>query len=141
MVVNCKQLSCWRARTCGISSVRCAGVSGVQGQDLLLVASQDCTVSLWNLQGSLVGVMGKHTWTLSDPSTWQDPRVGVPSSRHSHSFGQASVQTCPESSSLGADAFMLLVILLLTRLCTLGHSQAVRCCHSASPCTKISQLP
>ena len=71
----CAQLSCWRAHLLGISSVRCAQVSGVAGQDLLLIASLDCTVSLWSLKGGLVGVMGKHTWTLSDPSTWQDPKV------------------------------------------------------------------
>ena len=71
----CLQLSCWRAHPAGISSVRCAGVHGGGGQDLLLVASLDCTVSLWSLQGGLVGVLGKHTWTLSDRSTWQDARV------------------------------------------------------------------
>ncbi len=71
----CMQLSCWRAHPAGISSVRCAEVSGVEGQDLLLVASQDCTVSLWSLQGGLVGVLGKHTWNVSDTATWQDAKV------------------------------------------------------------------
>ncbi len=68
----CAQLACWRAHPVGISSVQCAGV---EGGDLLLVASQDCTVSLWSLQGGLVGVMGKHTWTLPDTATWQDAKV------------------------------------------------------------------
>ncbi len=71
----CAQLACWRAHPVGISSVQCAGVHGVEGGDLLLVASQDCTVSLWSLQGGLVGVMGKHTWTLPDTATWQDAKV------------------------------------------------------------------
>lgn len=75
------QLACWRAHPAGISSVRCAGVQGEGGQDLLLVSSLDCTVSLWSLQGGLVGVLGKHTWTLSDKSTWQDARVLPPLKR------------------------------------------------------------
>ena len=75
--VVCPQLSCWRAHPAGISSVRCAEVGGEEGQeqDLLLVASQDCTVSLWSLQGGLVGVLGKHTWSLSNSATWQDAKV------------------------------------------------------------------
>ena len=75
--VVCAQLSCWRAHPAGISSVRCAEVGGEEGQeqDLLLVASQDCTVSLWSLQGGLVGVLGKHTWSLSNRATWQDAKV------------------------------------------------------------------
>ncbi|KAL0018315.1 hypothetical protein WJX77_008577 [Trebouxia sp. C0004] len=68
------QLACWRAHPVGISSVQCAGVHGVGGGDLLLVASQDCTVSLWSLQGGLVGVLGKHTWALPDAATWQDAK-------------------------------------------------------------------
>ena len=71
----CAQLACWRAHPVGISSVQCAEVQGVLGGNLLLVASQDCTVSLWNLRGGLVGVLGKHTWTLPDATTWQDAKV------------------------------------------------------------------
>ena len=122
MVWKSVQLSCWRARPFGISSVRCVGVSGMQGEDLLLVASLDCTVSLWSLKGGLVGVMGKHTWSLSDPSTWQDPKVG-------QCFGLAFVQCCPQSASLDAEASMPIVILLSTSLCKLGHTQAIRCGH------------
>ena len=59
-------------------------MNGAQGQDLLLIASQDCTVSLWSLQGALVGVMGKQTWTVSDPSTWQDAKVTTPPSIHTY---------------------------------------------------------
>ena len=131
MVVNDLQLSCWRAHPCGISSVRCAAVSGMQGQDLLLVASQDCTVSLWSLQGGLVGVMGKHTWTLSDPSTWQDAKVGIPPCMYSQSSGQVFVSSCAQNTCWDADAFMLIVVCLFINLCTLvSHIQAVRCCQS-----------
>lgn len=84
---------CWRAHAGAISSVRCAAVSGIQEQDLLLISSQDCTVSLWSLQGGLVGVMGKHTWTLSDHSTWQDAKVHLPVGMHllCESFVQAGL--------------------------------------------------
>ena len=69
------QLKCWRAHQAGISSVRCAKTEVDQGRDLLLIASLDCTVSLWNLSGGLVGVFGKHAWTLSNFATWQDAKV------------------------------------------------------------------
>lgn len=67
--------------------MRCAPAAGLQpqsdgspAQDLLLLASHDCTVSLWTLQGGLVGVFGKHTWNLADLATWQDPKVSSASS-------------------------------------------------------------
>ena len=86
------QLSCWRAHPAGISSVRCAPAAGLQpqpdgspaAQDLLLLASHDCTVSLWTLQGGLVGVFGKHIWNLADLATWQDPKVSIASSSSPH---------------------------------------------------------
>lgn len=117
-VVHCIQLSCWRAHPCGISSVRCAAVSGMQGQDLLLIASQDCTVSLWSLQGGLVGVMGKHTWTLSDPSTWQDPKASTLSCMHSQSLRQT--QTCPSAQACIFVINMLISICFSTYPCGLA---------------------
>ena len=130
--------------------MRCAAVSGLQGQDLLLIASQDCTVSLWNLQGGLVGVMGKHTWTLSDPSTWQDPKASTPSCmlQHQSVWHQAFAQTCIISTSLYLAIAMLsqpvglrILVDLHVCLCTSVSKVFVSLIASALPCGNDSSQP
>lgn len=50
-------------------------MQSISGRGLLLVGSQDKGLSLWTLQGGLVGRFGLHTWRLTDDHTWQDPMV------------------------------------------------------------------
>lgn len=75
MLVWCAvgQISLWRAHEAAIASVRHVS----SPHNLVLASSQDTTVSLWTLQGGLVGIFGKHTWNLNDMATWQDPKVGI----------------------------------------------------------------
>ena len=54
---------------------RTSSVQSISGRGLLLVGSQDKGLSLWTLQGGLVGRFGLHTWRLTDDHTWQDPMV------------------------------------------------------------------
>lgn len=51
------------------------GVTCVVGQQLLLVASADTCVHMFNYQGGLVGTFGVHVWVLDDLSTHQDPEA------------------------------------------------------------------
>ena len=48
-------------------------VDVIRGYQLVLVASKDTNVSMWTLNGGLVGIFGTHAWDLHDCSTWQDP--------------------------------------------------------------------
>ncbi|GAB4819533.1 hypothetical protein N2152v2_006579 [Parachlorella kessleri] len=63
-----KVLAMWRAREAAIVSAQ-----HIPQRNLLLLASHDSTVSMWTLQGGLVGVFGQHSWSLDDPASWQDP--------------------------------------------------------------------
>ncbi|KAL3141704.1 hypothetical protein ABBQ32_004389 [Trebouxia sp. C0010 RCD-2024] len=93
----------------------------MQEQDLLLISSQDCTVSLWSLQGGLVGVMGKHTWTLLDPSTWQDAKgVRMP----------ASVRENDEAGTWQADQDQ-------DELSSSSDDQDFQACLQTTPCTAL----
>lgn len=49
------------------------GVTCVKGQELILAASADTSVHMFNYKGGLVGTFGLHEWILDDVSTHQDP--------------------------------------------------------------------
>jgi hypothetical protein len=40
-------------------------------QGFLVSASLDSSLCLWSSAGALVGVFGRHSWTLEDTSSWQ----------------------------------------------------------------------
>ncbi|KAK9807406.1 hypothetical protein WJX73_001378 [Symbiochloris irregularis] len=64
-----RQVGWWQAH-----AGRIATVQVLQDRDMVLMASHDCQLSLWTLQGGLVGRFGTHTWRLDDISTFQDPK-------------------------------------------------------------------
>lgn len=40
---------------------------------LIVSGSRDSNVTVWTLDGGLVGVLGEHSWDLDHQETWQDP--------------------------------------------------------------------
>lgn len=62
------QTAHWLAHEAGIASL-----DMIPGRELLLSASRDCNVSVWTLNGGLLGTFGEHGWALEDASTWVDP--------------------------------------------------------------------
>ena len=58
------QLSRWPAHDAGVTSVE---LLVLQGQTLLLSASRDGNVRLWQCHGAAVGTCG-HAWTLAPAS-------------------------------------------------------------------------
>lgn len=56
-----------------VSEAAVNGVTCVKGQELILAASADTSVHMYNYKGGLVGTFGVHEWLLDDVSTHQDP--------------------------------------------------------------------
>lgn len=63
-----------------VSEVAVNGVTCVKGHELILAASVDTSVHMFNYKGGLVGTFGLHEWVLDDISTHQDPEAqkGIP---------------------------------------------------------------
>lgn len=73
-----RELRSWRAHGGRVSSVEV--VPRDKGDSLLLTASADRRVHLWELNGRLVGMFGQLTrWNVSEPSTFREqrPRRGL----------------------------------------------------------------
>lgn len=51
------------------------GITCVVERELLLVASADHSVHMFNYEGGLVGTFGVHVWELDDVTTHQDPEA------------------------------------------------------------------
>lgn len=56
-----------------VSEAAVNGVTCVKGQELILAASADTSVHMYNYKGGLVGTFGIHEWILDDVATHQDP--------------------------------------------------------------------
>ncbi|KAJ8297801.1 hypothetical protein KUTeg_024332 [Tegillarca granosa] len=64
-------LKSWRGH---IDSITCMDL--VEEHKVLLTASNDCTVRMWNVEGDYIGTFGQpDTWNLYNPSTYQHPMV------------------------------------------------------------------
>eukprot|EP00798_Chlamydomonas_sp_ICE-L_P024012 gene24012-9585_t len=63
-----KQTAHWRAHKQGINSVNVA-----PERNLLIVGSKDTNVTIWTMEGGLLGTLGDDVWELDDLRTWKDP--------------------------------------------------------------------
>lgn len=70
-----KQRAHWRAHNAMVT-----GTDIVPDRNLLVTCSRDAGVSMWTLDGALVGQYGEHTWQLDDVSSWVD-NEGLPTPR------------------------------------------------------------
>lgn len=66
----CMQVLHFRVNESAVNGITC-----VAGQELLLVASADTCVHMYNYNGGLVGTFGVHVWVLDDVATHQDPEA------------------------------------------------------------------
>ncbi|KAI8818479.1 WD40-repeat-containing domain protein [Fimicolochytrium jonesii] len=63
----CVQKTIWRAHMQSISSVNYANV-----HNIILTCSKDCTIRVWTLSGTHIGIFGQDTpWILGDASTYR----------------------------------------------------------------------
>lgn len=62
-----KERSHWRGHQAPINAVDL-----VPERDLVIVACKDQNVTIWNLDGGLLGTLGEDIWVLDDPRTWKD---------------------------------------------------------------------
>eukprot|EP00906_Rhabdomonas_costata_P018619 RCo027171 len=63
-------------------SSRISSLDFLDARRLILCSSLDCTVRLYGLSGCCVGQFGQATtWSLDDPSTWEDRSTACPPSR------------------------------------------------------------
>ncbi|ERE76524.1 WD repeat-containing protein 49 [Cricetulus griseus] len=61
----------WRAHVGMVTSLQL-----IEGDDILLSSSLDCTVSLWSKDGAYIGTFGQnHPWDVFTPASWSHPRV------------------------------------------------------------------
>ncbi|MEJ1281834.1 WD40 repeat domain 95 [Cricetulus griseus] len=57
-------------------SFHLASLQLIEGDDILLSSSLDCTVSLWSKDGAYIGTFGQnHPWDVFTPASWSHPRV------------------------------------------------------------------
>ncbi|XP_071951711.1 cilia- and flagella-associated protein 337-like [Antedon mediterranea] len=64
-------LASWRAH---VESITCMDL--VEGSDVVITSSNDCTVRLWTTGGHYIGTLGQtETWDIYNPSTYIHPMV------------------------------------------------------------------
>uniref|UniRef100_UPI00398EFF58 cilia- and flagella-associated protein 337-like isoform X2 n=1 Tax=Pristiophorus japonicus TaxID=55135 RepID=UPI00398EFF58 len=103
-------LACWRAHEYSVTSVRL-----VEGHQLLLTSSVDCTVKLWNVKGEFVGIFGQsEQWNIHSIKSEKDQEKSekqysaVVISRKSRQSLQCDIGTNEKVKSESEDALILL---------------------------------
>eukprot|EP00775_Hariotina_reticulata_P009116 gene9116-9285_t len=62
------------AGSTGGAKVSCCGCHSGMVPPLIVAGSRDRHVTVWTLDGGLVGTFGEHSWDLDNVMTWQDPQ-------------------------------------------------------------------
>lgn len=77
MTHPCREVeqSCLQVLHFRVSEAAVNGITCVKDQELILAASADTSVHMFNYKGGLVGTFGVHEWVLDDVSTHQDPNA------------------------------------------------------------------
>jgi hypothetical protein len=58
----------------GGAKLSCCGCHNGLVPPLIVAGSRDTRVTVWTLDGGLVGTFGEHSWDLDNVMTWQDPQ-------------------------------------------------------------------